>query len=63
MLLQRALLHLFYGRVVSHCIYVPHLLGVEKIEPSYIVGGNVVGAATMENSMDVPQKTKNGITV
>ena len=33
---------------------------VEKIEPSYIVGGNSV--ATMENSMEITQKTKNSIT-
>ena len=29
----------------------------EKGEPSYTVGGN---AATLENSMEVPQKVKNG---
>ena len=28
--------------------------GVEKREPSYTVGGNVNGAATMETSMEVP---------
>ena len=28
-------------------------------EPSYTVGGNVIGAATMKNSMEVLQKTKN----
>ena len=33
--------------------------GVEKREPSYTVGGNVNSVATMENSMEVPQKTKN----
>ena len=27
--------------------------GVEKKEPSYTVGGNLIGAATMENSMEV----------
>ena len=32
---------------------------VEKREPSYAVGGNVVGAATVENSMEGPQKTNN----
>ena len=33
--------------------------GVEQREPSYIVGKNVNGAATVENSMEVPQKSKN----
>ena len=32
---------------------------VEKRKPSYIVGGNVNCSATVENSMDVSQKTKN----
>ena len=31
---------------------------MEKREPSYTVGGNVSGAATMENSMQGPQKLK-----
>ena len=35
---------------------------VEKREPSYTVGGNVNGAMTMENEMEVPQKTKYRIT-
>ena len=29
-------------------------MGVWKKEPSYIVGGNVIGAATVENSMEAP---------
>ena len=33
--------------------------GVEKRKPSYSAGGNVNGAARMENSAEVPQKTKN----
>ena len=33
--------------------------GVEKREPSYAVGGNVIGAAAVENNTEVPQKTKN----
>ena len=33
--------------------------GVEKRKPSYIAGGNVNGAVRMENSAEVPQKTKN----
>ena len=33
--------------------------GVEQREPSYIVGKNVNGAATVENSMEAPQKSKN----
>ena len=37
--------------------------GVEKREPFYIVGGNVSWAATMENNMEVPQKTKHKITI
>ena len=32
---------------------------MEKREASYNVGGNVIGAATMENSTEVPQKIKN----
>ena len=32
---------------------------VEKKEPSYAVGGNVTGVATMENGMKIPQKIKN----
>ena len=35
----------------------------EKREPSYTVGGNVNGAATMENSMDSPQKVKSRTTI
>ena len=37
--------------------------GVEKREASYTVGGNVTGAATMENSMEVPQKTENRTSI
>ena len=36
---------------------------MEKEEPLCIVGGNVTGAATVENSMYVPQKIKNGTTL
>ena len=32
--------------------------GMEKREPSYIVGGNA-GTATMENSVEIPLKTGN----
>ena len=32
---------------------------MEKREHSYTVGGNIIGTATMENSMEVPQRTKN----
>ena len=32
---------------------------MDKREPSYTVGGNVSGATTVENSVEVPQKTKN----
>lgn len=31
---------------------------VEKREPSHTAGGNVGGAATLENSMVIPQKLK-----
>ena len=31
---------------------------MEKKEPSYMVGGNIIGIATMENSVEVPQKLK-----
>ena len=33
--------------------------GVENGEPSHTVGENEIGEATMENSMEGPQKTKN----
>ena len=33
---------------------------VEKTEPYSTVDGIVTGAATVENSMEFPQKTKNG---
>ena len=36
---------------------------MEKREPSYTVGGNENGPATMENSTEVIQKTKNRNTV
>ena len=32
---------------------------MEKKEPSYPGGGNVIVADTVENNMEVPQKTKN----
>jgi len=34
-----------------------------KKEPYYTVGGNIIGATTVENSMDIPQKTKNRTTI
>ena len=37
--------------------------GVDKRLPSCIVGGNVNSATTMENSMEVPQKTKYITTI
>ena len=36
---------------------------VEKREAFYTVGGNVNGAATVESSMEVLQKTKNRNTI
>ena len=36
---------------------------LEKREPLYTVGGNVIGVAIMENSMEVPQNTKYRTTV
>ena len=36
---------------------------VKKRESLCTVGGNVTGAGTMENSMDVPQKIKNRATL
>ena len=36
---------------------------MRRREPSYTVGGNVSCTATMENSMEFPQKTKNRITI
>ena len=32
--------------------------GVEKKEPYYTIGGIVNGATTVENSMEIPQRTK-----
>ena len=37
--------------------------GMEKWEPSYTVGGNVNWCITMENSMKLPQKTKNRVVI
>ena len=37
--------------------------GMEKWEPSYTIGGNVNGAASMDNSMEVLQKAKSRITI
>ena len=36
---------------------------METREPFYPAGGNVVGTANIENSMHVPQKTKNKMTI
>ena len=35
----------------------------EKGEPSYTLAGKQTGAATLENSMQVPQKVKNRTTL
>ena len=32
---------------------------MEKRQPSYTIGRNVIGTVTMENSMEFPLKTKN----
>lgn len=37
--------------------------GMERWEPSYTVGGNVNWCITMENSMKLPQKTKNRVVI
>ena len=37
--------------------------GVEKREPLILLVGMSTGAATVENSMEVPQKTKNRTTI
>ena len=37
--------------------------GIEKKEPSYIVAGNVIGVAIVENYMQFSQKTKNRATM
>ena len=34
-----------------------------KKEPLYTVGGNVIDAATVENSMEASQKTNNRTTI
>ena len=36
---------------------------VVKRETSYTVGGNIIGIATMENSSEVSQKSKNRTTI
>ena len=36
---------------------------VEKLEPSYVTGGNVNGAAIVEKSLAAPQKVKSRVTV
>ena len=36
--------------------------GVEKRESSCAIDGNVIDKATMENNMEVPQKTKGRTT-
>ena len=36
---------------------------MEKREPSCTVGGNEIGAAALENSVEVPQKIKNRSTL
>ena len=37
--------------------------GVEKRECSCTVGGNVTDTATMEDGMEIPQKTRNKTTI
>ena len=37
--------------------------GVEKKKPSYTVGGTHVGVVTVENRMELPEKTKTRITM
>ena len=37
--------------------------GVKKRVFSYTVSRNAIGAATLEFSMEIPQKTKNGTTI
>ena len=36
---------------------------LEKKEPLYTVGGNVTGEASVENSIEFPQKTKSRTTI
>ena len=36
---------------------------VEKREPLYTFGGNEIGLATVENSVEVPQKIKTRATI
>ena len=36
---------------------------MEKTELSYTVDGNVVGTASVENRMGIPQKTKNRVVI
>ena len=36
---------------------------VEKGDPSTLIAGMSIGTATVENSMKVPQKIKNRITI
>ena len=37
--------------------------GVEKREPNSLLVGMLIGVTTVENSMEIPQKTKNRITI
>ena len=39
------------------------IINVQKREPSHTVFGNINCAATVENSIEVPQKTKNRIPI
>ena len=36
---------------------------MKKKEPSYTAVGMWTGAATIENSMEIPQKTKNRVSI
>ena len=38
---------------------IKNVKDVEKMRPLYIIGGNVNWCSHYENSMEVPQKTKN----
>ena len=48
--------------ITEHQVKILRLYSIEKREPSYTVGENVNCTTTMNNSMEVPLKTKNRTT-
>ena len=60
MLLQTALVHSFYGWVVFHCVYVPHLYWTENFWPQNLYHSKIYITETLEQ--DLPSwSTHNAI--